>query len=218
MENNLQMIQVGEFFVRQRVPPSDGPHPVLLLLHGLTGDENVMWVFTNRLDERYLILAPRGLHAAPSGGYSWHPNSRDGFATIADLRPAVDALVRLLQPQHFPRADFSRLRAIGFSQGAALSYTLGLIHPHLLDAFAGLSGFLPEGAANLINRKPLEGKTAFVAHGTRDETVPVDLARRSVALLEEAGARVTYCEEDVGHKLSAPCFRGMESFFAGVDL
>jgi hypothetical protein len=34
-----------------------------------------------------------------------------------------------------------------------------------------------------------------------------------VALLEKAGATVTYCEEDVGHKLSAGCFRGLESYF-----
>ena len=217
MENNLQAIQVGEFVLRQRVPQGEGPHPVLLLLHGLTGDENVMWVFTNRLDERYLILAPRGLHPAPSGGYSWHPNSKEGFATIADLQPAVNALVELLRSENFPQADFSRLRAIGFSQGAALTYALGLLHPHLLGAFAGLSGFLPEGAEAVIDSRPLEGKTAFVAHGTQDETVPVEHARRAVGLLEEAGAQVTYCEEDVGHKLSAPCFRGMESFFAGLD-
>lgn len=217
MSNNLQLRQVADFVVRERVPSGDGPHPVLLLLHGLTGDENVMWVFTSRLDESYLILAPRGLHAAPGGGYSWHPDSRQGYATVDDLRPAVEALVRLLRREHFPQADFSRLRAIGFSQGAALTYTLGLMQPGLLDAFAGLSGFLPEGAEEMIARKPLEGKTAFVAHGTRDETVPVELARRSVELLEESGARVTYCEEDVGHKLSAPCFRGMEAYFAGLD-
>jgi phospholipase/carboxylesterase len=217
MENNLQVIQAGEFTLRQRMPSGEGTHPVLLLLHGLTGDENVMWVFTNRLDDRYLILAPRGLHQAPTGGYSWQMNSREGFARIEDLRPAAEALVRLLRPEHFPHADFSRLRAIGFSQGAALTYTLALMQPQLVDAFTGLSGFFPEGAEALIDGKPLQGKSAFIAHGTQDITVPVELARHSVDLLEAAGAQVTYCEEDVGHKLSAPCFRGMETFFARLD-
>jgi phospholipase/carboxylesterase len=217
MDFNLQTNQIGEFVINQRVPEGEGPHPVLLLLHGLGGDETVMWIFTSRLSDRYLILAPRGLHQAPMGGYSWHPTSRQELATVEDLKPAAEALVSLLQPGNFPSADFSRMRVIGFSQGAALTYTLGLLHPHILEAFTGLSGFLPEGAEELTGDSPLQGKHAFIAHGTRDETIPVESARQAVRLLEKAGAQVTYCEEDVGHKLSAPCFRGMESFFNKLD-
>jgi phospholipase/carboxylesterase len=54
----------------------------------------------------------------------------------------------------------------------------------------------------------------FIAHGTTDNLVPVEMARESANLLKQAGANVTYCEEEVGHKLSAPCFRGLEAFFA----
>jgi len=42
-----------------------------------------------------------------------------------------------------------------------------------------------------------------VAHGTQDQLVPIDRARTSIELLEQAGAQVTYCEDEVGHKLSA---------------
>ena len=34
-----------------------------------------------------------------------------------------------------------------------------------------------------------------------------------MSLLEQAGAQVTYCEADVGHKVSADCLRGLENFF-----
>jgi len=54
----------------------------------------------------------------------------------------------------------------------------------------------------------------FVAHGTQDNLVPIDRARASMALLEQAGARLTYCEAEVGHKVSADCLRGLETFFA----
>jgi predicted esterase len=53
----------------------------------------------------------------------------------------------------------------------------------------------------------------FVAHGTRDELVPIERGRHTVQTLEQAGAQVTYCEDDVGHKLSAACFRALEAFF-----
>jgi predicted esterase len=47
-----------------------------------------------------------------------------------------------------------------------------------------------------------------------DEMVNVQIARRSVELLKQAGADVTYCEDEVGHKLSAGCQRALETFFA----
>jgi phospholipase/carboxylesterase len=59
----------------------------------------------------------------------------------------------------------------------------------------------------------LEGKPFFVAHGTRDETVNVERARASIAILEQAGAIVTYCEDEVGHKVSANCLRALREFF-----
>jgi hypothetical protein len=41
------------------------------------------------------------------------------------------------------------------------------------------------------------------------------MARRVVQELKNAAAEVLYCEEDVGHKLSSGCFRGMGEYFAG---
>jgi len=39
----------------------------------------------------------------------------------------------------------------------------------------------------------------------------------SIGLLENAGATVTYCEDNVGHKLSIKCFRGLEAFYEKVN-
>jgi phospholipase/carboxylesterase len=213
MENTVKTRRIDDWVINFRAPAGDGPHPVMLLLHGWTGDENVMWIFTPRLDPRYLILAPRGLYPAPQGGYGWHPHQDASWPRVEDFRPATAALLDLLSPRNFPNADFSRLNAMGFSQGAALTYTLALENPERVRALAGLAGFLPEDAESLAQSRPLAGKPVFVAHGTRDERVPVERARQAVEFLQQAGALVSYCEEDVGHKLSAACFRAMENFF-----
>ena len=73
-----------------------------------------------------------------------------------------------------------------------------------------LAGFVPSGLDELVLKKPLAGKNVFVAHGTQDQQVPIDRARASIELLEQAGAQVTYCEDEVGHKLSANCLRALE--------
>jgi predicted esterase len=77
-----------------------------------------------------------------------------------------------------------------------------------------LAGFVPVELKKLASQRPLEGKSFFVAHGTRDESITVDRARESIKILEQAGAQVTYCEDDVGHKVSLTCLRALKKFFA----
>jgi phospholipase/carboxylesterase len=219
-QDTTQIVIFDDWTIRLREPDGSGPHRLLLLLHGWTGDENVMWIFAPRLPKEALLVAPRGLHAAPEGGYSWHPGRVGAQARIEDFRPAAGALVHLLDrlkagAPGLPAVDTQQVSLVGFSQGAALAYTIALLYPQRVERLAGLAGFLPEGAGPLVERRPLEGKALFVAHGTQDERVPVARARQAVQLLQQAGAQVTYCEEEVGHKLSAGCFRGLGGYFRG---
>jgi len=213
---NAEVRHVDGWVLRQSIPDSPGPHTLMLLLHGWTGDENAMWVFANRLPKNALLVAPRGLYPTTLGGYGWQPTLGRTWPELEDFRPAMEALWDLLIPKNFPTADGRPIRLAGFSQGAALSYSLALAYPQRVEALAGLSGFAPEGVEQLVKEQPLAGKSCFMAHGTQDELVPVARARQARQTLLEAGAKVTYCEDDVGHKLSASCFRGMGKFFENL--
>ncbi|MBC8331372.1 MAG: dienelactone hydrolase family protein [Anaerolineae bacterium] len=211
---NTETLITGKWTLRIRRPEGAAIPPVILLLHGWTGDENAMWIFASKLPEHYLLIAPRAPHIEPRGGYSWHPPGEKGWPSLDDFRPAVDALLELLAewPASVP-ADFSNLRLAGFSQGAALAYSFALLHTERVRALAALAGFLPDGAATFLDGESMRGKPIYISHGSKDELVPVARARQAVQLLDAAGADVAYCESDVGHKLSADCFRGMEMFF-----
>lgn len=213
IDQSADVITLNNWVIRLRRPPGSGPHPVLVLLHGWTGDENSMWVFSSRLPAGYMLIAPRALYPSPLGGYSWVPSQNQPAPGIEDLRPAIRELNDLLTPNQFPEGDFKKIRLMGFSQGTALVYAFAFIQPDRVVSLAGLSGFLPAGAERLAGTRPLAGKPVFVAHGTLDELVPVERARQAVDVLEQAGARVSYCVDEVGHKLSANCFRGLEEFF-----
>jgi phospholipase/carboxylesterase len=211
--STTHQLVVNEWVIRMRRPEGVGPFPVYLLLHGWTGDEEAMWIFTPRLPTNALILAPRGLFIAGPGGYSWYGELARPWPRLEDFYEAVDKLTTILNIAIFPQGNFDELHVIGFSQGAAATYAFTLLNPERVASAAGLAGFMPDGAASLASGERLKGMPVFVTHGTKDVLVPVERGREAARILTQAGAVVTYCEDDVGHKLSANCFRGLEYFY-----
>ena len=234
MNDTTQTITIKNITFRVKPPSiqSDQNIPArkkaIVMLHGWTGDENAMWIFAQRLPPNYWLLAPRGLFPAPLGGFGWHPHRQSIWPMVNDLQPAIESLRSVLTSQHFPDINFDLpqnqamtdrpIQLVGFSQGAALALTFAILYPQMVQAAAGLSGFLPEDAVEFIGDVPLRKMPILLAHGRLDELVPVHKARRAVELLTRAGAQVDYCEDDVGHKLSITCFRSLEVFFQDLSL
>ncbi|HLO15784.1 MAG TPA: alpha/beta fold hydrolase [Anaerolineales bacterium] len=201
-----------------RIRESTDPSPrLLLLIHGFTGDENSMWVFARDLSPKYRIVAPRAPYVAAEGGYSWRPPQFDNLNEVSFdlLRSSAEALIRLVD-EHSASAglDASLFDVMGFSQGGAMSNVLAFLYPQRIRKVGILAGFVPSGLERLVSQHPLEGKPFFVVHGTKDQMVPIDRARASMEILERAGAKVTYCEDEVGHKVSVTCLRSLKQFFA----
>jgi phospholipase/carboxylesterase len=193
---------------------------LLLLLHGWTGDENSMWLFAPRLPADFTLLAPRAPHPEPRRGYTWRPVTPEawGLPSLDDFRPAARELLGFVDDWSQQAGVLAGVFAVmGFSQGAALAYALAFLYPQRVERVIALAGFLPEGAAALVPARPLAGKAVYVAHGRRDEMIPVERARQAVSLLEQAGAQVTYCEAETGHKVSPDCLRGLDEFFGAHD-
>ena len=216
--NNTRQMTYNGWTMRVRHAMEE-PARFMLLLHGWTGDENSMWIFTNRFPADMWIAAPRAPHASKEGGYSWRPlhsvqDSGWGLPTLSDLKPAAEGLIRLVDNVSASAGvDASQFEVAGFSQGGALANVLTLLYPQRIRKAAVLAGFMPAGVDDLLERRALAGKHFFVAHGTQDNLVPFERARGSIELLEKGGAQVTFCEAEVGHKLSADCLRALEAFF-----
>lgn len=214
VQSDTELIPFQDWTLRVR-PGSAGTR-VIVLLHGWTGDENSMWVFVRNFSKQYWMIAPRALHPAQPFGYTWRHTARvdSERPSLDDLHPAADVLIQLLDAyavdNHFAFQEFD---VLGFSQGAALANTLALLYPERIGRVGILAGFMPSGSGSYLNKATLKGKPFFVAHGTLDETVKIEQARQSVHLLTLAGADVTFCEDEVGHKLSAKCLRELERFF-----
>lgn len=212
--DKAQVILLGDWIVRVRRPVSSTSSQVFLLLHGLTGDEHSMTVFTRNLPKDAWILSPRAPIAVKAGGYKWISAEQGMTASFVEFEQAINQLHTAYSFwKKSLQIPVSRVNVIGFSQGAVMAAAFMLLHPQEVDRLGFLSGFLPGDTPQFISNNHISGKNVFIAHGSQDKTVPIEKARQTVQWLTQWGATVTYCEAPVGHRLSASCFRGFAEFF-----
>lgn len=197
-------------------PPHGTPERLVILLHGWTGNENSMWLFTQYIPEQVAIIAPRAPFPDPKGGYTWRkivPGTW-GYPTLEDLSPSLEDLLGFITDwSHSVNLDSRQVDLVGFSQGAALSYAITILNPDRVRSLTALSGFMPDGADAMIKPHQLDGKPVFVSHGREDSLVPIEQARQAVKLLGMSGAKVHFCESAGGHKVSKLCLGELELFF-----
>ncbi len=205
-------IQGWRFRVR---PPQDTLNAprVMLLLHGHLGNENVMWVLTKPIPQNYYLIAPRAPVKLGENQFSWHDIGSQWLDLQSYKELVDDVLSRVDQwakEHNFLNQQFD---VMGFSQGAVMAYAMALLYPDRLRKVAALAGFIPHTWLYDFKPSSYSGLSLFIAHGTRDDVIPIKKSRQAAAWFKEHGAHVTFCEADIGHKLSADCFKGLGAFF-----
>jgi phospholipase/carboxylesterase len=186
-------------------PAAGEPEGALILLHGRGVNENDLFPILDELDpERRLLGAtPRGPLSLPPGGAHWYAVKRIGYpdpATFHQVYPVLsDWVDALLAANGVPH---ERALIGGFSQGAVMSYALGLGAGR--PAPAGLlafSGFMPTVEGFELDLSDREGLPVAIGHGTHDPVIGVEFGRDARDRLEAAGAEVTYRESPMPHAI-----------------
>lgn len=189
---------------------------IILLIHGWTGDENSMWLFTRYLKNDYTFIAPRAPLKAEPSGYGWVPVKPDTWKSIDLFKSAVNDLNAQVSSwlKITGHSMDEPVNLIGFSQGAALALVYSLMFPDQVKRIACLAGFMPDKVTSNLSIGNLQSKKYYVAHGTVDDVIPVQLAKDLRDFLKGAGANVTYCEDPIGHKIGTQGYKGITKFFS----
>ncbi len=188
--------------------PQNDPTGLMLLLHGYTGDERVMWALDSVIPEEYLVASLRGIHPTPLGGYQWIQSPAGKAAEFMEYREGVQAVAAVYRQIDEEFVISNPVFVMGFSQGAVMAFAVASQGEIPVQGVIALAGYLPTG-------KLATGEwDVFWGHGSRDEMVPVKRARTDVDRLRGVGVDVQYCEADVGHKLGAECTRGLRHWLA----
>ena len=171
-----------------------------MLFHGRGADEDDLFPLLDELDpeRRLLGVTPRGPLSLPPGGAHWYALWRLGYPDPVTFRSTYELvsawLDDLLAEHDLPFA------LGGFSQGAVMSYALGLGGRPRPAALLAFSGFVPmvEGF-ELDLEAPLP--RVAIGHGVYDDVIGVEWGRRARDLLTEAGAEVLYREYPLPHAI-----------------
>jgi phospholipase/carboxylesterase len=178
-------------------PAAQAPEGLLILFHGRGADERDLFPLLDLLDptRRMLGVTPRGPLHLPPGGAHWYAVHEIGYpdpATFGETYAlASEWLDGLAAESGIPS---ERTVLGGFSQGAVMTYALGLGEGRPRPAgLVALSGFMPtvQGFA-LDLASPLP--RISVAHGALDPVIGVEWGRDARDRLETAGADLTYRE------------------------
>ena len=182
-----------------------------MLFHGRGADERDLFPLLDLLDpeRRLLGVAPRGPLHLPPGGAHWYAVKEIGYPdpeTFTETFALASAWLDDLAAEAGIPAERTVLG--GFSQGAVMTYALGLGAGRPRPAgLIALSGFMPTVPGfELDVESPLP--RIAVGHGALDPVISVEWGRDARSRLKEAGADVTYGESPhLAHSID-PAFFG----------
>lgn len=211
----MEKDQVLDYRIRRPLKKSD-TDPVLFLLHGYGSHEEDLFSFANYLPDEYLVISLRAPLSLSFGGYAWYSihfnDEQDKWSDDAEAKKAQDIILYNID-YHLSQFKLNKQKVslLGFSQGAILSWAVGLSHPERIDKIIALSGYVNENIFSYA-KEGLDQLRIFSSHGIQDPTLPVEWARDGVALLKEKTLEVDYKEYPAGHGINQDNFTDLLSW------
>ncbi|APG59672.1 alpha/beta hydrolase [Christiangramia salexigens] len=186
--------------------------PVLILLHGYGSDENDLFSFAEELPDELFIISAKAPYSMQPYGNAWyaiHWDNNDGkfsddvqaITSRETIKDFIDEII-----YNYP-VDADNINLLGFSQGSILSYSVALSYPEKVKNVIALSGYVNEGILKKDYASNDFSKLKFYcSHGSVDQVIPVDWARKSKPFLDALNIENSYSEFPVGHGVAPQNF------------
>jgi phospholipase/carboxylesterase len=185
--------------------PDSEPMPMVIMIHGRGADMNDLADLAPMFDAaggcRFVFpnaAKPFEPYPGMALGWTWFEGWPPVHESVVESRAEMLRFIDEITGK-YPTPE-GKLIVAGFSQGALMSLDSGLRTKKKLAGIIAMSGGLYE--QELIDLSVHRSLPVLIAHGSQDEVVPVNYARRARAVLENAGLDVEYHEYPMGHQVA----------------
>ncbi|WP_458413522.1 alpha/beta hydrolase [Schinkia sp. CFF1] len=177
-------------------------YPAIFMMHGIGSNEKNMLSLTAELEDKFYIFSIRG-HLPQPPGYSFFTIEAYGKPHRDVFDQGIDNIINFIDyaTENY-NVDNNHLYLLGFSQGAILAKTLGLVLGNKLKGIVALSGYIPKFVKEEYNIMPVTQLSVFISHGQFDNVLPYEWGVKSSEFFKELGADVTLKSYQEGHTVS----------------
>lgn len=183
--------------------------PVLILLHGLGSNAKNFFSFSGIIPPEWLVISARAPFTYPNAPkrFKWYDltfkngERQTNYQQVEESRQLLLKFIEQVKKKY--NVDENRIVIGGFSQGAIMSYNIGLRTPEKVSGIASFSGIVLEKIKPEIKpQKAHQQLKAFVSHGEQDDRLPYSEALEAKNLLESLGVQATYSFDQAKHTIS----------------
>lgn len=185
---------------------------LLILVHGYGSNEEDLFSFATELPEDLIIVSLRAPQSLGFGSNAWYTinfTANEGkFSDIPEAIKARELIANFIDEiqekyQILPEKTF----LLGFSQGTILSYAVALNYPEKVQKVIALSGYVnSELLPSNIETLDYSKLDFFISHGSVDQVIPAEWAKKAPLFLNNLNIKNTYKEYAVGHGVAPQNF------------
>jgi phospholipase/carboxylesterase len=186
--------------------------PLLIMCHGYGSDENDLFSFASELPKELFIISLRAPYGMQPYGNAWYAINFDAdkgkWSDNEQAKQSVDQIADFIDYTctTYP-VNADNVTLLGFSQGTILSYAVALNYPKKVKNIVALSGYINEDLLpDSIENNQVSHLNFFCSHGTVDQVIPIDWARKTPSFLKALAINYIYKEYPVGHGVAPQNF------------
>ncbi len=206
-----------EYLIREPKIKAD-KNPLILLLHGYGSNEQDLFSFASEFPEEYYVISARAPYDLQYGSYAWYAINFDAnenkFSDHNQARESRDLISTFIDEliKNYP-IDSKQITLLGFSQGTILSYSIALSFPEKVQRVVALSGYLNEEIiVENYKNNDFSNLQMFVSHGSVDQVIPVDWAKKAPGILDSLHIPNEFKEYPVGHGVAPQNFADLKNW------
>lgn len=195
-----------------------GQAPVVFMFHGYGSNEDDLFSFANELPDELCIISVRAPYTLAGFGYAWyaiHFDAEDGKWSDDEQAKQSRELIKTFIEEACEayNLDKNNVTLLGFSQGSILSYSVALSYPALVKNVIALSGYINQSIlTDTYEKNNFGGLHIYASHGSVDQVIPVDWARKIPDFLKKLNIDHVYEEFPVGHGVAPQNFFSLKKW------